>query len=671
MLTVTTATSTSTEQHQHIMIKTPSATQQFESSSSSNGTSKTTTSSSSVQSEDNASRSRSATPANDHHDQDALSPHFGPISASNSALFIQSPSLRSLNEGIIPSRTSTPAAKPCHVQGYDYPYELNVSSPAMAEQVHYHNHNGFQHNRPLSRKPSSSGSFEGNSLRASGSVPGYKIYSAIGSLEQYSYGSSKNLNIGYANGFMRAIDPLKEDSFSPPIHVLEGQAGNFSVAPINNLNNEFTHHPHFRSHFLPDETTRDGVVDPKNVIHRSATSTLNYCNDSFNQDTVRIANRESSEDKQLSITTAFDSLVSKQENNLDSLREKGKSGNLEKQLNMSDESLKVKEKFIKSSSMSQFNENNIADVINQDFTLKPKQKKKVKVKKAPTETFRPSCDAYTPRVKAKKIDYKPAQERASNAMSTTMGTISRPNFRDALRRVAMIIQQHIVKIEQRYEEKPFTSTRNCLFNKKMMDMFSEDNFVSPKFKYTMVRLPMARPGVICSVRNIKPTYEIPMEDEIYEFAHQLFKVVQLSSECSIVCLIYVERLMEVAKVPLMARTWKPIVMCGLLLASKVWQDLSSWNIEFASVYPQFSLDKINKLELLFLRQVKWDLYISSSLYAKYYFALRSLLEKKDFRVRYNRMVGASGRIDMSQAMEIQKRTERVKEESLNQLSQSM
>ena len=52
-------------------------------------------------------------------------------------------------------------------------------------------------------------------------------------------------------------------------------------------------------------------------------------------------------------------------------------------------------------------------------------------------------------------------------------------------------------------------------------------------------------------------------------------------------------------------------MCGLLLASKVWQDLSSWNIEFASVYPQFSLDSINKLELNFLRNVKWDLYISS------------------------------------------------------------
>jgi hypothetical protein len=53
------------------------------------------------------------------------------------------------------------------------------------------------------------------------------------------------------------------------------------------------------------------------------------------------------------------------------------------------------------------------------------------------------------------------------------------------------------------------------------------------------------------------------------------------------------------------------------------------------VYPQFSLKCINRLEHVYLGQVKWDLYISASLYAKYYFALRSLAEGRDFRRRYN------------------------------------
>jgi hypothetical protein len=126
--------------------------------------------------------------------------------------------------------------------------------------------------------------------------------------------------------------------------------------------------------------------------------------------------------------------------------------------------------------------------------------------------------------------------------------------------------------------------------------------------------------------------------------------------------------MEASKVPLLASTWRPIFMCGLLLASKVWQDLSSWNIEFASVYPQFSLDSVNRLEILFLRMIKWDLYISSSCYAKYYFALRSLVEKPDFRQRYNRMVGLDS---VAEALKIERRSTRVKEEAISQLSRSM
>ena len=93
--------------------------------------------------------------------------------------------------------------------------------------------------------------------------------------------------------------------------------------------------------------------------------------------------------------------------------------------------------------------------------------------------------------------------------------------------------------------------------------------------------------------------------------------------------------MERANVPLVASTWRSVVLCALLLASKVWQDLSSWNVEFSEIYPQFSLQSINKLERFFCEEITWDLYISSSTYAKYYFALRALTEKKGFRQNYN------------------------------------
>jgi hypothetical protein len=250
--------------------------------------------------------------------------------------------------------------------------------------------------------------------------------------------------------------------------------------------------------------------------------------------------------------------------------------------------------------------------------------------RGPIEMFRPSSDAYTPRIERKHIKYKAAENRTPvQHMSSPMGTLQRPNFRDALRRVAMILHQHIVKIESRFEQQgggggqcSSTSTRSGsqnksattddgLFHASMRDIFNEDCYRTPTYKCHMARIPMARPGMVYGLRKVQVMYRIPSETEIYDFAHQLFQSVQLSSECSIVCLIYVERLMEIAKVPLLACTWRPIFMCGLLLASKVWQDLSSWNIEFSSVYPQFSLESINKLELNFLRNVKWDLYISS------------------------------------------------------------
>lgn len=287
------------------------------------------------------------------------------------------------------------------------------------------------------------------------------------------------------------------------------------------------------------------------------------------------------------------------------------------------------------------------------------------------ERFRPSCDAYTPRLNQKThITYIPAERRTPRpSANASLGTLSRPNFRDALRRVAMLLHQHVVKIERRFEAGPASGS---LFEPKMRELFREENFVQPKFSVTTMRIPTIRGGCVFGMKQIREAPSTPPSPQvIYEFGHQLFKSVQLSSECSIVCLIYVEKLMECAKVPLMSDTWRPIMMCGLLLASKVWQDLSSWNIEFASVYPQFTLEAINRLEVLFLKNIKWDLYISSSLYAKYYFAIRSLLEKQDFRQRYNRMVGGVGSVDAKQALKVQKRTELIKEEALLQLSQSM
>lgn len=116
------------------------------------------------------------------------------------------------------------------------------------------------------------------------------------------------------------------------------------------------------------------------------------------------------------------------------------------------------------------------------------------------------------------------------------------------------------------------------FNARMAEVFDEQHFISPTFKYNFMHAPtMALPGVMFTLREVRSPPKTPTVDEIYEFIKTLFNKAQLSSECSLVCLVYVERLMETAHVPLLAGTWKPVLLCGLLLASKVrWMCWVCW-----------------------------------------------------------------------------------------------
>ena len=42
---------------------------------------------------------------------------------------------------------------------------------------------------------------------------------------------------------------------------------------------------------------------------------------------------------------------------------------------------------------------------------------------------------------------------------------------------------------------------------------------------------------------------------------------------------------------------------------------ATWNVEFSGIYPQFSLQSINKLERFFCEEITWDLYISEIFYS--------------------------------------------------------
>ena len=80
---------------------------------------------------------------------------------------------------------------------------------------------------------------------------------------------------------------------------------------------------------------------------------------------------------------------------------------------------------------------------------------------------------------------------------------------------------------------------------------------------------------------------------------------------------------------MLVTSWRPILLSSLILAQKVWDDRSLHNIDFSVFCPMFTLKEINFLEKKFLELIDYDVSISASLYASYYFQLRTLCQREN------------------------------------------
>ncbi len=78
--------------------------------------------------------------------------------------------------------------------------------------------------------------------------------------------------------------------------------------------------------------------------------------------------------------------------------------------------------------------------------------------------------------------------------------------------------------------------------------------------------------------------------------------------------------------PLQPTNWRPLVLCSLLVAQKVWDDRYLSNADFAFIYPFFHTEELNKLEQKFLDLIQYNVIVKSSLYVRYYHELRGLFK---------------------------------------------
>lgn len=61
-------------------------------------------------------------------------------------------------------------------------------------------------------------------------------------------------------------------------------------------------------------------------------------------------------------------------------------------------------------------------------------------------------------------------------------------------------------------------------------------------------------------------------------------------ECAVIGLVYIERLFERTGLELNVDNWLRVVLGGVLLASKVWDDQAVWNVDFWEIFPESKIE---------------------------------------------------------------------------------
>lgn len=119
-------------------------------------------------------------------------------------------------------------------------------------------------------------------------------------------------------------------------------------------------------------------------------------------------------------------------------------------------------------------------------------------------------------------------------------TISQPNLKNTIKCISLAIYYHIVN----------RSHRGC---ERVMDIFDEK------------RHPLTRDGVAHDYDRHDPEMRY-----INRYIRALFNNAQLTSECAIITLVYIERLLTYAEIDLCPANWRRIVLGAILLGWFSW-----------------------------------------------------------------------------------------------------
>lgn len=219
---------------------------------------------------------------------------------------------------------------------------------------------------------------------------------------------------------------------------------------------------------------------------------------------------------------------------------------------------------------------------------------------------------------------QPSLSKASSCSTifTDGSTISQPNLNQTIKCVSLAIYYHIKNRSSDGYTDIFDETIHPLKIPSSVNIGSNNNNISESQDELKIWNDEPEEGKATSNVDAEPDQNI-----IYSFVKTLFKAAQLTSEYAITTLVYLERLMTYAEMDLTPRTWRRMFLGAILLSSKVWEDQAVWNVDYAQILEEISVEDINELERQFLELIEFNMNVPSSVYAKYYFHLRTLAAK--------------------------------------------
>ena len=207
------------------------------------------------------------------------------------------------------------------------------------------------------------------------------------------------------------------------------------------------------------------------------------------------------------------------------------------------------------------------------------------------------------KITIKRSNFK-TQKSSSTSSIFLDTTIASPDVKNMIKAVSIMI------FTQLTEDKTLTKK---ISEKSDLYYFSEEKYIKeyPQF---------------FDRQKIENIQKEPTIDEIIDFIEALYNCVQFSSECCIIGLIYINRIIALTGLSLQNTNWRPLIFVSLMMSQKIWDDRYLSNGDFSNIYPFFEKEDLNLLEMKFLEIIQYNVFVKLSIYMTFYLELRMLVK---------------------------------------------